>query len=259
MPDPAAVAGAFPLEASLVATSGAGEVSPRSLLATRVVRGPWEASLELEASPKRGGPAVAPAPVPNAGTAACTLGASLTLEGVRAAGSGDSNDPARTGVSSVVSAAALRVPSWLGGSEDAWATMSFPTVASLPAGGGGIAAPVGVISPAGIGSASVAAAGLEIASAGVSGRAGSSAPASLAAGSNRGEWRSSSTRPKSLPVSSLRALLLHERSGADITASPEAGAGGGCVTRSMERGDLQKKRPAIESIRAAAANNDKKH
>jgi hypothetical protein len=119
--------------------------------------------------------------------------------------------------------------------------------------------PAGVTAPVGIGSASVAAVGLEIASAGASGRAGSSAPASLAAGSNRGEWRSSSTRPKSLPVSFLRALLLHERSGAEITASPEAGAGGGCVTRSMERGDLQRRRPTIESIRAVAASSDKKH
>jgi hypothetical protein len=122
-----------------------------------------------------------------------------------------------------------------------------------------VATPAGVISPAGIGSAPVAAAGLETTFAGASGRAGSSAPASLATGSNRGEWWSSSTRPESLPVSSLRALLLHERSGAEITACPEAGAGGGCVTGSMERGELQRRRPTIESIRAAAASNDKKH
>jgi hypothetical protein len=122
-----------------------------------------------------------------------------------------------------------------------------------------MAAPAGVISPAGIGPASVAAARLEATSAGASGRAGSSALASLTAGSNHGEWRSSSTRPKSLPISSLRALLLHERSGAKITASPEAGAEGGYVTRSTERGDLQRKCPTIESIRAAEANNDKKH
>jgi hypothetical protein len=119
MPDPAAAAGAFPLEASLVATSGAGEVSPRSLLATRVARGPWEASPELEASPKKRGPAAAPAPVPNVGTTACALGASLGLEGVRAAGYGGSNDPAHTGVSFVAFVAASCAPSRLGGSEDA--------------------------------------------------------------------------------------------------------------------------------------------
>jgi hypothetical protein len=86
-------------------------------------------------------------------------------------------------------------------------------------------APAGVISPAGAESASGAAAGLETASAGASGWAGSSALASLATGSNRGEWQSSSTRPKSLPISSLRALLWHEGSGAEITVSPEAGTG----------------------------------
>jgi hypothetical protein len=122
-----------------------------------------------------------------------------------------------------------------------------------------VAALAGVISLAGVGLALVAIAGLEAASAGASGRAGSSAPALLAAGSNRGEGRSSSTRPKSPPISSLRALLLHERSGAEITVSPESGAGGGCVTRSTERGDLQRRRPTIESIRAVAVSNDKKH
>jgi hypothetical protein len=122
-----------------------------------------------------------------------------------------------------------------------------------------VAAPTGVISPAGIGSASVAAAGLETASADASRRAGSSALVSLTTGSNRGEWRSSSMRPKLLPVSSLRAFLLHEGSGAEITVSPEAGAGGGCATRSTERGDLQRRCPMIEPIRAAAASNDKKH
>jgi hypothetical protein len=116
-----------------------------------------------------------------------------------------------------------------------------------------MAAPAGVISPAGVGSASVAAAGLETASVGTSGRAGPSASVSLAAGSNRGERRSSSMRPKSLPVSSLRALLLHEGSKAGIMVSPEVGAGGGCVARPTERGDLQRRRPTIESIRASAA------
>jgi hypothetical protein len=130
---------------------------------------------------------------------------------------------------------------------------SLPAATSLAAGGGGAAAPAGVTSPAGVESASSAAVGLETASAGASGRAGSSALASLATGSNRGEWRSSSTRPKSLPISSLSALLWHEGSGAEIMVSPEVGVGGGCVTRSTERGDLQRRRPTIESIRAAAA------
>jgi hypothetical protein len=193
------------------------------------------------------------APIPVAGTAACTLGVSVGLGEVRAAGSGGSNDPAHIGVSSVASAAASRVSSWLGGSEDAWVAASFPAATSSAAGGGSTAAPAGVISLAGVGSASVAAAGLETMSVGSSGRADSSASVSLAAGSNRGERWSSSMRPKSLPVSSLRALLLHEGPEAGITVSSEVGAGGGCVARSMERGDLQRRHPMIESIRAAAA------
>jgi hypothetical protein len=141
-------------------------------------------------------------------------------------------------VSSVAFVTASRVPSWLGGSEDAWAAASFPAATSSAAGEGGVAASAEAISPAGIGSASVAAAGPETASAGTSGRTGSSAPASLATDSNRGEWRSSSTRPKSPPVSSLRTLLLRGRSGVKVSASPDAKAGGGCVIISMAMGDL---------------------
>jgi hypothetical protein len=92
------VVGAFPLEAPLVTTSGAGELSSRSFLVTRVARSPWEASLELEASLKSREPAVAPAPVPAAGTVAYMFNTSLGLEGVRAAGSGGSNNPARWGL-----------------------------------------------------------------------------------------------------------------------------------------------------------------
>jgi hypothetical protein len=115
-----------------------------------------------------------------------------------------------------------------------------------------------VISPAGIGSASVAAAGLETASAGTSGWTGSSAPASLATDSNRGERRSSSTQPKSPPVSSLRTLLLHGRSGVEVSASPDAEAGGGCVIMSMAMGDLQRRLLTVKSTRAAATNSGKK-
>jgi hypothetical protein len=79
MPDPATVAGAFPLEAPWVATSGAGKFSSHPLLATRVVRSLWEASPESEASLKSKEPAVALAPIPVAGTAACMLGVSMGL------------------------------------------------------------------------------------------------------------------------------------------------------------------------------------
>jgi hypothetical protein len=246
------VAGAFPLEAPLVTTLGAGKLSSRSFLITRVARSPWEALPELEASLKSREPAVAPAPVPAAGTVAYTFNTSLGLEGVRAAGSEGSSNPARTGVSSVASIATSRVPSWLGRSEDVQAAASFPVATSSVAGGRGVAASAGVIFPAGVESTSGAATGLEIASAGTSERTGSSALVSLATGSNRGEWRSSSMRPESLPTSSLRALLWHEGSGAEITVSPEEGVGEGCVAKSTERRDLQKRRPTIESIRAAA-------
>jgi hypothetical protein len=131
------------------------------------------------------------------------LGVSVGLGEVRAAGSGGSNDPARIGVSSIASAAASRVSSWLGGSEDAWVAASFPAAMSSVVGGGSAAAPAGVTSPAGVGSASVAAAGLETPSVGASGWAVPFASVSLAAGSNRGERQSSSMRPKSLPASSL--------------------------------------------------------
>jgi hypothetical protein len=186
------------------------------------------------------------------------LGASSGLEGVWAAGSEGSNNPACIGVSSVVFAAALRVSSWLGGSEDAWAAVTSPAAISSMA-GGGVAASAEAVSPAGVGLASVAAAGLETAFAGTSGRVGSSTLASLTTNSNRGERRSSSARPKSPPASSLRTLLLHGRSGVEVSASPDAEAGEGCVIRSMEMGDLRRRHPIIELIRAAAANNGKKH
>jgi hypothetical protein len=192
----------------------------------------------LEAGPKKRGLAAAPAPVPNAGTTAFALGASPGLEGARAAGSEGSSDPMRTEVSSVASAAS-------------------PAAASSTA-GGGVAASAKVISPASIGSASVAAAGLETAFTGTSGRTSSSALASLATDSNRGESRSSSARPESSPASSLCTLLLRWRSGVEVSASPDAEAGGGCVIRSMAMGDLRRRRLIVKSIRAAAANSGKK-
>jgi hypothetical protein len=171
------------------------------------------------------------------GATARVFGATSGLKGARAAGSEDSNDRACAGISSIVLAAASRVSSWLGGSEDALAAATSPAAISLMAGEDAVASAEGA-SPACVGSASVAAARLEAAFAGAFGRAGSSALASLVTSSNRGERRSSSARPRSPPASSLRALLFHGRSGAEVTASPEAGAGAGCVTRSMEMGYL---------------------
>jgi hypothetical protein len=180
------VAGAFPLEAPLVTTSGAGELLSRSFLVTRVARSPWEASPELEASLKSREPAVAPSPVPAAGTVACMFNTSLGLEGVPAAGSGGSSNPARTAVSYIAFIVTSRIPSWLGGSEDAQAAASFPVATPSVAGGRGAAAPVGAISPAGVESTSGAAIGLETVSADTSGWTGSSVLVSLATGSNRG-------------------------------------------------------------------------
>jgi hypothetical protein len=65
-------------------------------------------------------------------------------------------------------------------------------------------------------------------------------------------------RPELLPTSSLHALLWHEGSGAEITVSPEEGVGGGCVARPTERGDLQKRRPTIESMELRRSSMDKK-
>jgi hypothetical protein len=116
-----------------------------------------------------------------------------------------------------------------------------------------------VVSPACVGTASAVAAGLKTTFTGASGRTGSSALASLSTNSNHGERRSSSARPKSPLVSSLRALLLRGRSGVEVSVSPDAKAGGGCVSRSMEMGDLRRKHPIIELIRTATANSGKKH
>jgi hypothetical protein len=129
---------------------------------------------------------------------------------------------------------------------------SFPAVTSSVAGGGGETAPAGVVSLAGVESASGVAAERATASTGTSGHAGSSALASLATSFNRGEQRSSSMRPESPPISTLRALLWHEGSRAGVTVSSEATAGGGWAAESTERGDLQRGRPMTESIGAVA-------
>jgi hypothetical protein len=90
------------------------------------------------------------------------------------------------------------------------------------------------------------------ASMGTSGRAGSSALVSLATSFYCGEQRLSSMRPESPPISSLRALLEHEGSGAGVMVSSEATVEGGWAAESIERGDLQSGRPTPESIGAAA-------
>jgi hypothetical protein len=129
---------------------------------------------------------------------------------------------------------------------------SFPTVTSSVAGGGDRSAPARAVSLAGVEPALGMAAGRGTASTGTSGRAGSSALASLATSFNRGEPRSSSMRPESPPISSLRALLRQEGSRAGVAVSPEATAGGGWAAKPTERGDLQRGRPTTKSIGAAA-------
>jgi hypothetical protein len=57
-----------------------------------------------------------------------------------------------------------------------------------------------------------------------------------------------------LPLaSSLRTLLLLERSGVEFPVSPDATAGEGCVSRSTERGDLQREHPIVRLIRKVTA------
>jgi hypothetical protein len=100
-----------------------------------------------------------------------------------------------------------------------------------------------VASPAHVGTASAAAAGLETTLAGASGRTGSSALTSLSATSNRGERRFSLARPRSPLASSLRTLLLRGRLGVEVSVSPDATAVGGCVSRSTQNGRPTKKAP----------------
>jgi hypothetical protein len=209
---------------------------------TRVVRSPCEASPELETSPRSRESAVTPALVPAAGTAACTLGASSRLEGAWTAG---------TGAFSVSPAAVSRALSRLGRSEDVWLAASFPAVTFSVAGGGDRSALAGAVSLADVEPASGMAAGWGTASTGTSGCAGSSVLVSPAVGSNRGEQRSSSMRPESPPISSLRALLRQEASRVGVAVSPEAATGGGWAAKPTERGDLQRRRPTTKSIGAA--------
>jgi hypothetical protein len=62
-----------------------------------------------------------------------------------------------------------------------------------------------------------------------------------------------------LLASSLRTLLLHERSRVGVSASPNATAGGGFRSRSTEMGDLQRKYPIIKLIRNTMAKSREKY
>jgi hypothetical protein len=52
--------------------------------------------------------------------------------------------------------------------------------------------------------------------------------------------------------------LLLERSGVEVSVSPDATARGGCGSRSMEMGDLQGKYPVIKLIRNVMAKSSEK-
>jgi hypothetical protein len=113
--------------------------------------------------------------------------------------------------------------------------------------------------PPRVSSASAAAAGLETILADVSRWAGSFVLPSPLTTPSRGEWRPSLVQPRSPPASSLRTLLLHKRSGVEVSVSPYATTEGGCVSRSTEMGDLQRKHPIIELIRTATAKSGEKY
>jgi hypothetical protein len=53
--------------------------------------------------------------------------------------------------------------------------------------------------------------------------------------------------------------LLHERSGVEVSVSPDAVAGGGFRSRSVEMGDLQRKHPIIELIKNAMAKSGEEY
>jgi hypothetical protein len=53
--------------------------------------------------------------------------------------------------------------------------------------------------------------------------------------------------------------LLHERSGVEVSFSPDATVGGGFISRSMEMGDLQRKHPIIELIINEMAKSGEKY
>jgi hypothetical protein len=93
-------------------------------------------------------------------------------------------------------------------------------------------------SPACVSLAPSAAAELEAMPVDTSEWSGSSVRSSPSMTSNREDQWSSPARLKSPLASSLRAFLLHERSGVEVSVSPDATAGGGCVSRSIEMGDL---------------------
>jgi hypothetical protein len=56
----------------------------------------------------------------------------------------------------------------------------------------------------------------------------------------------------------MRILLLLERSGVKVSVSSNAIAGGGCVSRSTEMGDLPGKYPMIKLIRNVIAKSDER-
>jgi hypothetical protein len=95
-------------------------------------------------------------------------GATLGLEGVQTTGSEGSNNRAGAGVSSIDFVTASHVSSWPGGSEDALAAATSPAAISLMA-GGDAAASAEAASLACLGSALIAAAGLEMPFVGASG------------------------------------------------------------------------------------------
>jgi hypothetical protein len=80
-------------------------------------------------------------------------------------------------------------------------------------------------SPAHASSASAAAVGLETILADVSRWAGCCVILSPSTTPSCGEWWPSPAWPRSPLASSLRILLLHERSGVEVSVSPDATAG----------------------------------
>jgi hypothetical protein len=190
-------------------------------------------------SPRSREPAATSVLIPAVGTASRAIDTGPRLEGAWAAGIGSSEDLAHT-------EASLAAPA-------AWLAASSPAVAPSVAGGGGMSTPTGVVPAACAESSSGAAAGWGATLADTSGRAESSDPASPATSFNRGERQTSSARPESPPVSSPRALLRRESSEAGVTISSEATVGGVWAAGSTERGDLQRRHPATESIGTATA------
>jgi hypothetical protein len=98
--------------------------------------------------------------------------------------------------------------------------------AASPTVGGGAMTSIMVVSSTRISPAPSTAAEPEVVPVDTSEWTGSSVQSSPSTTPNCEDLRSSPARLKSLPVSSLRTLLLHERSGVEVLASPDATAGG---------------------------------